>query len=230
MKPPIRLAAMMELPVIYVFTHDSIGLGEDGPTHQPVEQLVGLRAIPGLVTIRPADANEVKEAWHFAMESKRPTAFSLSRQPLPTLDRNTCAPASGLRRGAYILVDDENHAPEVILISTGSEVALCIAARDELKKQGVRARVVSMPSWELFEEQDNRYRDQVLPPRIRARVSVEAASPVGWDRYVGPDGTRIAMTSFGASGPYKDVYKHFNFTTEHIIQAAREQIARNKGG
>jgi transketolase len=192
--------------------------------------LVGLRAIPGLVTIRPADANEVKEAWQFAIESQRPTALSLSRQPLPTLDRKTFSPASGLRRGGYILADDEKRAPDLILISTGSEVALCLAARDELKKQGMRARVVSMPSWELFEEQDKAYRDEVLPPRVRARVSVEAASPMGWDRYVGSDGARIAMMGFGASGPYKEVYKHFHFTPEHIVDVAKEQIARNKGG
>jgi len=220
----------MELPVIYIFTHDSVGLGEDGPTHQPVEQLVGLRAIPGLVTIRPADANEVKEAWRLAIESQRPTALSLSRQPLPTFDRKICSSATGLRRGGYILVDDEKRAPQVILISTGSEVALCLAAYDELQKQGVRTRVVSMPSWELFEEQDSAYRDEVLPPAVRARVSVEAASPMGWDRYVGSDGARIAMTTFGASGPYKEVYRHFHFTPEHIIEAVKEQIARKKGG
>lgn len=230
MRPPIRLAAMMELPVVYVFTHDSIGLGEDGPTHQPIEQLAGLRAIPGLITIRPADANEVREAWRFAMESKRPTALSLSRQALPVVDRKNCGPASGLQRGAYVLADVAKGAPDVILLASGSEVQLCMDARDRLAKDGIRARVVSMPSWELFEEQNPAYRNQVLPTAIRARVSVEAASLFGWDRYVGADGARIGMTTFGASGPYKDVYRHFGITVEHIVEAAREQVARNKDG
>ena len=230
MRPPIRLAAMMELPVVYVFTHDSIGLGEDGPTHQPIEQLAGLRAIPGLITIRPADANEVREAWRFAMESKRPTALSLSRQALPVVDRKNCGPASGLQRGAYVLADVAKGALDVILLASGSEVQLCMDARDRLAKDGIRARVVSMPSWELFEEQDPAYRNQVLPTAIRARVSVEAASLFGWDRYVGADGARIGMTTFGASGPYKDVYRHFGITVEHIVEAAREQVARNKDG
>ncbi|HEX5279170.1 MAG TPA: transketolase [Micropepsaceae bacterium] len=230
MRPSIRLAAMMELPVVYVFTHDSIGLGEDGPTHQPIEQLPSLRAMPGLVTMRPADANEVREAWLYAMQSKRPTALSLSRQGLPVLDRKTYAPASGLRRGAYVLADAEKGTPDVILIASGSEVPLCIEARDRLAKDGIRARVISMPSWELFEEQEPAYRNQVLPPNVRARVSVEAASPFGWDRYVGPDGARIGITTFGASGPYKEVYRHFGITTEHIVEAAKEQAARNKGG
>ncbi|MDE2474067.1 MAG: transketolase [Alphaproteobacteria bacterium] len=230
MRPPIRLAAMMELPVVYVFTHDSIGLGEDGPTHQPIEQLAGLRAIPGLITIRPADANEVREAWRFAMESKRPTALSLSRQALPVVDRKNCGPASGLQRGAYVLADVAKGAPDVILLASGSEVQLCMDARDRLAKDGIRARVVSMPSWELFEEQDPAYRNQVLPTATRARVSVEAASLFGWDRYVGADGARIGMTTFGASGPYKDVYRHFGITVEHVVEAAKEQVARNKGG
>ena len=230
MRGSIRVAALMELPVIYVFTHDSIGLGEDGPTHQPIEQLVGLRAIPNLVTIRPADANEVKEAWRYAIESQRPTALSLTRQSVPTLDRSIFAPASNLRRGAYILCDDSNGAPDVILIGTGSEVSLCVGARDRLNQQGIRTRVVSMPSWELFEDQDKAYREHVFPPACRARVSVEAASPLGWDRYVGPDGARIGMTTFGASGPYQDVYRHFNITVDHIVETAKEQLARNKGG
>lgn len=230
MRPSIRLAAMMELPVVYVFTHDSIGLGEDGPTHQPVEQLTGLRAMPGLVTIRPADANEVREAWSFAMQSKRPVALSLSRQSLPVLDRNVFASANGLRRGAYVLTDAKGGAPDVILLSTGSEVPLCIAASKQLEDAGISARIVSMPSWELFEEQDPAYRDQVLPPSVPARVSVEAASPVGWDRYTGRNGVRIAMTTFGASGPYKEVYRHFGITVEHIVEAAKQQVARNKDG
>jgi transketolase len=230
MRPSIRLAAMMELPLVYVFTHDSIGLGEDGPTHQPIEQLASLRAMPGLVTIRPADANEVREAWRFAMQSKRPTALSLSRQALPVLDRQSYGPASGLLRGAYVLADGDKGAPDVILLSSGSEVALCIEAHDRLAKDGISARVVSMASWELFEEQEPAYRNQVLPPAIRARVSVEAASLFGWDRYVGRDGARIGMTTFGASGPYRDVYRHFGITVEHIIETAKKQVARNKGG
>jgi transketolase len=230
MRASIRLAAMMELPVVYVFTHDSIGLGEDGPTHQPIEQLASLRAMPGLVVIRPADANEVREAWRFAMESKRPTALSLSRQALPVVDRKDCGPASGLQRGAYILADMAKGAPDVILLASGSEVQLCMEARDRLGKDGIRTRVVSMPSWELFEEQDPSYRNQVLPISIRARVSVEAASVFGWDRYVGSDGARIGMTTFGASGPYKDVYRHFGITVERIVETAKEQVARNKDG
>jgi len=230
MRGSIRVAALMELPVIYIFTHDSIGLGEDGPTHQPIEQLVGLRAIPNLVTIRPADANEVREAWRFAIESERPTALSLSRQSVLTVDRKIFRSASNLRRGAYILCDDSSGAPDVILIGTGTEVPLCLGARDKLNQQGIRARVVSMPSWELFEEQDKAYRDEVLPPGCLARISVEAASPIGWDRYVGPDGTRIAMTTFGASGPYQDVYRHFRITIDHVVEAAKEQVLRNKGG
>ena len=228
MRASIRLAAMMELPVVYVFTHDSIGLGEDGPTHQPVEQLAGLRAIPGLVTIRPADANEVMEAWRFALESKRPTALSLTRQAVPTLDRAGCGPASGLRRGAYVLADDRNRAPDVILIGTGSEVALCVDARHKLQSEGIRARVVSMPSWELFEEQNAAYRAEVLPPNIPCRISVEAASPLGWDRYVGVNGARIAMPGFGASGPYRDVYRHFHITAEHVVNTVKDQIAQSR--
>jgi transketolase len=227
MKPSIRLAALMRLPTLYVFTHDSIGLGEDGPTHQPVEQLIQLRAIPGARTIRPADANEVVEAWRIAIESECPVAIILTRQAIPTFDRSRLGAASGLRRGAYILSDSEAK-PDVVLIGTGSEVALCLEAREALKKKGHEARVVSMPSWELFEEQNRPYRDLVLPPTIGARVSVEAASVLGWDRYVGPDGARIGMTSFGASAPYKDLYKAFGITVEHIVDAAIEQIEDNR--
>jgi transketolase len=228
MKPAIRLAALMQVPVIYVFTHDSIGLGEDGPTHQPVEQLTQLRAIPGLVTLRPADANETVEAWRFTIASKQPCALVLTRQALPTLDRERYAPASGLARGAYILAGGGKSDPDVILIATGSEISLCVQARSALAKEGVEARVVSMPSWELFEAQDQAYRDSVLPPDAGARVSVEAASPIGWDRYVGPSGARIAMTSFGASAPAKDLFIHFGFTVEHVVAAAREQVRRQK--
>jgi transketolase len=228
MKPPMRLAAMMQLPVIYIFTHDSIGLGEDGPTHQPIGQMTQLRAIPGLITLRPADANEVAEAWRVAIHSKRPTALVLTRQAVPTLERPAHAGASGVRRGAYILADCETGDPEVILIGTGSEVSLCAHAYAELKKQGVRARLVSMPSWELFEAEDQAYRDFVLPPQVRARVSVEAASPIGWDRYVGASGERIAMMSFGASAPYNDLYRHFGFTVERVLAAAKNQIEKHK--
>jgi transketolase len=227
MKPPIRLAAIMRLPVIYVFTHDSIGLGEDGPTHQPVEQLIQLRAIPGLVTIRPCDANETRQAWRLAILSSRPVALILSRQALPTLDRKIYAPATGLSRGAYVLAGADIAKPDVILIGTGSEISLCVQAHEDLTKRGIASRVVSMPSFELFEEQDRAYRESVLPPTVRSRVSVEAAAVTGWDRYVGPDGIRIGMHSFGASAPYKDLYKHFGFTVDHIVAAAEAQIRQH---
>jgi transketolase len=227
MKPPIRLASMMRLPVIYVFTHDSIGLGEDGPTHQPVEQLIQLRATPGLITIRPCDANEVREAWRVAMLSSRPVALILSRQALPTLDRNIYAPAAGLARGAYVLAGGDISEPDVILIGTGSEVSLCMQAHEELKRRQKTVRVVSMPSFELFEEQDRAYRDSVLPPGLRSRVSVEAAAVTGWDRYVGEGGARIGMQSYGASAPYAELYKRFGFTVEHVVAAAEAQIHKN---
>ena len=227
MKPPIRLAAMMQMPVIYVFTHDSIGLGEDGPTHQPVEQLLQLRAIPGLLMLRPADANETLECWRIAIESRRPTALALTRQALPTVDRTRYAGAQGTRRGAYVLADWAGH-PDVILIATGSEVALCLQAHDELTKAGIGARVVSMPSWELFEVQDRAYRDAVLPPQVGARVSVEAGSVIGWEHYVGRNGARIGMTHFGASAPYKELFREFGFTADHIVAAAKDQIEKDK--
>jgi transketolase len=227
MKNPIRLAALMELSALHVFTHDSIGLGEDGPTHQSIEQLCGLRAIPHLVVLRPGDANEVLEAWKVIVEIKhRPVCLVLTRQALPTLDRKVYAPASGTARGAYVLADAKPGKPEVILMGTGSEVSLCVEAFEALKRDGVAARVVSMPSWELFEAQDQAYRDSVLPPDVRARVSVEAASPVGWDRYVGLDGAKIAMNGFGASAPAKDLFKKFGFTPEKVIEAAKKQIAK----
>jgi transketolase len=227
MKNPIRLAALMELSALHIFTHDSIGLGEDGPTHQSIEQLCGLRAIPHLVVLRPCDANEVLEAWKVIVEIKhRPVCLVLSRQALPTLDRKVYAPASGTARGAYVLADAKPGKPEVILMGTGSEVSLCVEAFEALKRDGVAARVVSMPSWELFEAQDKAYRDSVLPRDVTARVSVEAASPVGWDRYVGLDGERIAMNGFGASAPAKDLFKKFGFTPEKVIEAARKQIAK----
>ena len=227
MKPPIRLSALMELPVIYVFTHDSIGVGQDGPTHQPIEQLIALRSIPGLITLRPADANEVAEAWRVIMELKhQPACLVLSRQNLPTLDRSRYAPAAGLRRGAYVLADAEDGKPAVILIGTGSEVALCIDAYEELKRNGIPARVVSFPSWELFEQQDQAYRDRILPADVTARVSVELGSVVGWDRYVGPTGAKVGMHTFGSSAPLKDLLTKFGFTPEKIVQAAEAQIGR----
>jgi transketolase len=229
MKPAIRLSALMQLPVIYVFTHDSIGLGEDGPTHQPVEQLIGLRTIPGLITLRPGDANEVTEAWRVIVGLKdQPACLILSRQPLPTFDRSKYAPADGVRRGAYVLADAYGRIPDVILIGTGSEVALCIEAHEALKADRIESRVVSMPSWELFEKQDRSYRDHVLPPGIYERVSVEMGSVIGWDRYVGPRGASIGMHSFGASAPLKDLLNKFGFTRDAVVAAAKQQIAMLK--
>jgi transketolase len=230
MKPPIRLAALMDLPVIYVFTHDSIGVGEDGPTHQPVEQLVALRAIPGLITLRPADANEVVEAWRVIMGLRhQPACLVLSRQALPTLDRTRYAPADGLKRGAYVLADAPDGKPAVVLIGTGSEVSLCIDAHQELERDGIPARVVSMPSWELFEQQDQSYRDGVLPPNVTARVSAEMGSMMGWDRYAGPTGAKVGMNTFGSSAPLKDLLTRFGFTPARVLEAAKEQIANSKG-
>jgi transketolase len=230
MKPPIRLSALMELPVIYVFTHDSIGVGQDGPTHQPVEQLIALRSIPGLITLRPADANEVVEAWRVIIGLKhQPACLVLSRQPLATFDRTRYAPAAGLSRGAYILAEAENGSPAVILIGTGSEVALCIDAYEQLKKEDIAARVVSMPSWELFEQQDQAYRDRILPRDITARVSVELGSVIGWDRYVGATGAKVGMHTFGSSAPLQDLLTKFGFTPENVLVAAKEQIAKSEG-
>jgi transketolase len=220
MKPPIRLSAIMELPVIYIFTHDSIGVGEDGPTHQPIEQLASLRAIPGMVVLRPGDANEVAEAWRVAMTRHEPTCLVLSRQALPTFDRSHYAPASGVARGAYVLADSTG-TPEVILMATGSEVSLVVGAHEALAKEGIRSRVVSMPSWELFEHQPKEYRD------VTARVAVEQAATLGWDRYAGPRGTVIGMHSFGASAPLSALLTKFGFTPEKVLEAARAQA---KGG
>jgi transketolase len=223
----IRLSALMEIPVIHIFTHDSIGLGEDGPTHQPVEQLASLRAMPYLIVIRPADANEVVEAWRAILPLQHhPVALVLSRQALPTLDRTRYASAAGTANGAYVLADAQGGAPDVILIGTGSEVALCVGAYEQLTKAGVKARVVSMPSWELFESQPQGYRDQVLPPAVRARVSVEEAATFGWERYVGIDGARLGMETFGASAPLKELSHKFGFTVDHVVAAAQAQIAR----
>lgn len=224
MRPPIRLAGMMRLPTIYVFTHDSILLGEDGPTHQPIEQLIGLRAVPGLVVLRPADANEVAEAWRAVIALKEPACLTLTRQKVPTIDRRQYAPAAGVVRGAYVLADAENGRIDVILIGTGSEVSVCLAAREALAAAGIGARVVSMPSWELFERQSRAYRDEVLPPSVRPRVAVEAASTLGWDRYVGPQGATIGMHGFGASAPAKDLMNKFGFTPENVVESAKTQI------
>jgi transketolase len=229
MRPPLRLAALMHLPILHVFTHDSIGVGEDGPTHQPIEQLAGLRAIPGMIVLRPADANEVREAYRVIFRLKGgPACLALSRQAVPVFDRSRYAPAEGLARGAYVMADAEGGEPEVILIGTGSEVQLCVAVHEQLRAEGIRSRVVSMPSWELFEQQDEQYRERVLPRAILARVAVEQGSVLGWDRYAGLSGTIIGMHSFGASAPVKDVLKKFGFTTDKVLQAAKEQIARNK--
>jgi transketolase len=226
----IRLSAIMEIPIIYIFTHDSIGVGEDGPTHQPVEQIASLRAIPGLLTIRPADAAEVAEMWKFVMPLRHePVALVLTRQALPTLDRTKYASAEGLRRGAYVLADAAGGRPELLLLATGSEVSLALNAYEKLTAEGVRARVVSMPSWEIFEQycrEHPEYREQVLPSAVRARVSVEQAATFGWARYVGIDGASIGMHTFGASAPLKELQKKFGFTPDAVVAAAREQLRR----
>ena len=227
MKPAIRLSAIMEIPSIWIYTHDSIGVGEDGPTHQPIEQLATLRAVPGLMTLRPADANEVLESWKIIMQLKKePVALVLTRQALPTLDRTKYASAAGVARGGYILADAEGGKPQVILMATGSEVSLCVDAYEKLKAEGIRARVVSLPSWDLFEHQDQPYRDQVLPPDITARVAVEQAAILGWAQYVGLKGRVMGMRSFGASAPLKDLQKHFGFTSDAVMQAAKELLGK----
>jgi len=224
-RPAIRLAALMELPTIYVFTHDAMGDGEDGPTHQPVEQIASLRAIPGLVTLRPADANEVVEAYRYVMQLRHvPAAFALSRQALPTLDRTKYAPATGVQRGAYVLTDPPAGNPEVILIASGSEVILAINAHEMLLLQGIPTRVVSMPSWEIFDHQTPEYRDSVLPPSVQLRVAIEQASTLGWERYVGPVGRIIGMKTFGASAPLKELQKKFGFQPEHVVDVVKELL------
>ncbi len=228
MRGSLRLSALMELPVIYVFTHDSIGLGEDGPTHQPIEQLAHMRSMPGLVVLRPADANEVTEAWKVILQLRHePAVLVLSRHSVPTIDRTKYAPASGLARGAYILADTPGADPQVILIGTGSEVSLCLQACEQLTKDGVRARVVSMPSWELFDDQDENYRESVLPSHVKARVSVEQASDFGWSKYTGRRGHNIGIETFGASAPLKQLLKKFGFNVETVVAAAKSQIARH---
>jgi transketolase len=219
----------MEIPVTHIFTHDSIGVGEDGPTHQPIEHLISLRAIPNLVVMRPCDANEVAEAWKVILAMPRqPVALILTRQALPTFDRKRFAAASGLAKGAYVLADSDGGKPDVLLLGTGSEVSLCVEAYDELTRRGIRARVVSMPSWELFETQPEEYRQAVLPSAVRARVAVEQASTLGWCRYVGMDGAILGMKTFGASAPLKVLQKEFGFTTEHVVEAAKAQLAEVK--
>jgi transketolase len=227
MRPSIRLAALMEAPSIFIFTHDSIGLGEDGPTHQPIEQLASLRAMPNLIVLRPADANEVVEAWKIITPLQhQPVALVLTRQAVPTLDRTKYAAASGTAKGAYVLADSPDGKPDVILLATGSEVSLCVEAYEKLKGEGIKARVVSMPSWEIFEQQDASYKESVLPHSVTARVSVEMAATFGWERYVGLKGRMIGMHRFGASAPIKDLLKFFGFTTEAVVAEARKVIAK----
>jgi transketolase len=228
-RPAIRLSALMELPTIFVFTHDAMGDGEDGPTHQPVEQLASFRAEPGLVVLRPADANEVVEAYRYIMQLRHePAVLALSRQPLPTLDRSKYASASGVARGAYVLADAQGGEPEVILIASGSEVSLCINAHEELFAQGIRSRVVSMPSWDIFEHQTQAYQDSVLPPGVTARVAVEQASTFGWDRYVGRSGRVIGMKTFGASAPLKELLRKYGFEPERVAEVAKELLGKGK--
>ena len=226
-RPGIRLAALMELPVLFVFTHDAMGDGEDGPTHQPVEHLASLRAIPGLITLRPGDANEVLEAYRCVLQLRhQPAALALSRQPLPTLDRTKYAPASGVAQGAYVLADAPGGNPEVIIIATGSEVSLAVQAHENLLSEGIRSRVVSMPSWEIFDQQTQAYRDSVLPPNVKARVAVEQASTFGWERYVGTSGHMVCMKTFGASAPLKELQRKFGFEPDQVVAAVKQQLGR----
>jgi transketolase len=228
-RPAIRLSALMEIPSLFVFTHDAMGDGEDGPTHQPVEQLLSLRAIPGLVVLRPGDANEVVEAYRYVVQLRhQPAVLALSRQPLPTLDRSKYAPASGVARGAYVLADALGGSPQVILIASGSEVALAVQAHEKLVAEGIRSRVVSMPSWDIFDHQPREYRDSVLPPRVKARVAVEQASTLGWERYVGESGRVIGMKTFGASAPLKELQKKFGFEPDKLVAAAKEQLGNKE--
>jgi transketolase len=226
-RPSIRLSSLMELPTLFVFTHDAMGDGEDGPTHQPVEQLASLRAIPGLITLRPGDANEVVEAYHYVMHlGHQPAVLALSRQALPTLDRGKYASAVGVARGAYVLADPPDGAPEVILIASGSELSLAVAAHETLLAEGIRSRVVSMPSWEIFDQQPLEYRRSVLPPQVKARVAIEQASTFGWERYVGESGHVIGMKTFGASAPLKELQRKFGFETEGVVAAAKAQVGK----
>jgi transketolase len=217
----------MELPSIFVFTHDAMGDGEDGPTHQPVEQLLSLRAVPGLVVLRPGDANEVVEAYRYILQLRhQPAVIALSRQPLPTFDRSRYASAAGVARGAYVMADAAGGPPEIILIASGSEVSLVVEAHEALASKGIRSRVVSMPSWDIFEHQPQAYRDEVLPPGVKARIAVEQASVLGWDRYVGAEGRVIGMKTFGASAPLKELQRKFGFEPERIVATASELLGR----
>jgi transketolase len=221
----IRLSAIMEIPVIFIFTHDSIGVGEDGPTHQPIEQLPSLRSVPGLIILRPGDANETAEAWRVIMQLRHePVALILSRQALPTLDRTKYASAAGVAKGGYILADAADGKPDVLLMASGSEVSLCVDAYEQLKKEGIKARVISLPSWEIFEHQSEEYRKSVMPPSVTARVSVEQASTFGWERFTGADGARLGMKTFGASAPLKELLKKFGFTVDNVVAAAKQQL------
>jgi transketolase len=226
MRPAIRLAALMKLRVIYVFTHDSVALGEDGPTHQPVEHIAGLRAIPGLTVIRPADANEAAEAWKVAIRHKEgPVALLMTRQAIPVIDRTRFAPAEGLHRGAYALADSLSGLPEVLLMATGSEVQIALAAHQKLKEEGISARLVSMPSWELFEKQPEEYKNRLIPREILLRVSIEAGATLGWHKYIGPGGEAIGIDHFGASAPVKVLLEKFGFTPENIIRRVKALLA-----
>jgi len=221
----IRLSAIMEIPVIFIFTHDSIGVGEDGPTHQPIEQLPSLRSVPGLIILRPGDANETAEAWRVILQLRHePVALILSRQALPTLDRTKYASAAGLAKGGYVLADAADGKPDVLLMASGSEVSLCVDAYEQLKKEGIKARVISLPSWEIFEQQSEEYRRSVMPPSVTARVSVEQASTFGWERFTGADGVRLGMKTFGASAPLKELLKKFGFTVDNVVAAAKQQL------
>jgi transketolase len=226
-RPAIRLSALMELPTLMVFTHDAMGDGEDGPTHQPVEQLVSLRAIPGLVVLRPGDANEVVEAYRYVLQLRhQPAVLALSRQPLPTFDRGKYASAAGVARGAYVMADSSGGLPEILLIASGSEVALIVAAHEALTAKGIRSRVISMPSWDIFEHQPQSYRDEVLPPGIKLRLAVEQASALGWERYVGDQGRVMGMKAFGASAPLKELQRKFGFEPEKVVEAALAMLGR----
>jgi transketolase len=230
-RPSMRLSALMELPSLFIFTHDAMGDGEDGPTHQPVEHLASLRAIPGLITLRPGDANEVVEAYRYIMQLRhQPAVLALSRQPLPTLDRSKYAPAAGVSQGAYILADAPGGNPEVMIIASGSEVSLAVGAHEKLLAEGIRSRVVSMPSWQIFEQQPKTYRDKVLLPEVKARIAVEQASTFGWERYVGDSENVIGMHTFGASAPLKELQRKFGFEPDHVVQAAKQRLGRERLG
>jgi transketolase len=227
MRASMRLAALMEIPVLFIFTHDSIGVGEDGPTHQPIEQLASFRAMPNMLVFRPGDANEVTEAYKVAVQhSHGPSTLVFSRQPMPTIDRTKYAPASGVAKGAYVLAEADGGKPEVILMGTGTELQHCVAAYEKLKAEGIKARVVSMPCLEIFDQQDAAYKESVLPAAVTARVSIEMAATLGWDRYVGPKGKIIGMRSFGASAPLKDLLPHFGFGPDQVVAAAKQLLGR----